>query len=213
MKKVILGLSLISIICLCSCDPYHLNNWWKTVDNKNPDVVFMGDSITAYADWDELLPNTNSYNIAVPGHIITNTRDYIPRLKALNPKTVFVMVGINNYVNSDYEWERDYTELLTLLKSIENNNLLYKLNKVYIQSMLPTRDDFACFNDKTLSRNKWLKDKVESFGFTYLDIHPLFLDDDGETLKKEYSLDGIHLTQDGFETWATFLKDNCPEIK
>ena len=72
--------------------------------------------------------------------------------------------------------------------------------RVHVESVLPTRGVFASKNESIKEFNGRLKRLAEEFGYKYLDLHPLFVDEKGE-LKAAFTADGIHLTEPAYEIW------------
>jgi lysophospholipase L1-like esterase len=59
--------------------------------------------------------------------------------------------------------------------------------------------------DSILQLNVGIKQVAEQYHLTYIDLHELFADANGD-LKKELTLDGIHLRPAAYVMWVDFLK-------
>jgi lysophospholipase L1-like esterase len=90
--------------------------------------------------------------------------------------------------------EQGYREILQRIKS-ETPRV-----RVHVQSVLPTRDNYAKHNANVVDFNGRLKKLAEEFGYDYLDVHALMADDKGE-LKAEYTGDGLHLNEAAYKVW------------
>src|SRR5690606_16482201 len=54
--------------------------------------------------------------------------------------------------------------------------------------------------------NGELEKVSKSLGVTWIDLHPLLADGQGN-LKAEYTYDGVHLLFEGYKVWAAFLQE------
>lgn len=52
--------------------------------------------------------------------------------------------------------------------------------------------------------NRALEELTHRHGMGYLNLYPVLADQDG-TLKREFQLDGLHLTAKGYQAWEEFL--------
>jgi lysophospholipase L1-like esterase len=59
--------------------------------------------------------------------------------------------------------------------------------------------------DSILNLNVGIKQVAEKFKLTYINLHEIFADENGD-LKKEYTADGIHLKPAAYVLWVQFLK-------
>src|SRR6185369_11198440 len=84
---------------------------------------------------------------------------------------------------------------------------------VYLESILPVNPDFKGFpqhydkNDHVVSTNALLKKVAAETNVHFVDTYTFFCDEN-KKLKKEYTLEGLHINAQGYEAWIKFLKDN-----
>ena len=97
-------------------------------------------------------------------------------------------------LNENNVMEQGYRDILQRIKT-ETPRV-----RVHVQSVLPTRDNYAKHNANVVDFNGRLKKLAEEFGYDYLDIHALVADDKGE-LKDEYTGDGLHLNEAAYKVW------------
>ena len=89
---------------------------------------------------------------------------------------------------------------------------------MYVMSVIPQNKDLekssgldVTKNNKTIQKlNLDIKKMCEEFGYTFVDIYPELIDEDGY-LRKDCSDDGLHLNAGGFEIWANTLKPYLTE--
>lgn len=169
-------------------------------------VVFVGDSITEGFDLAAYFPGHLVVNRGIGGDVIGNAlpaddqRGVLRRLDSsiydCAPSQVFLSIGIND-LNSGHTpevMEQGYRDILAKVK--KNAPMV----KVYVQSLFPTRGNYSERNPSIVDFNRRLKTLANEFGYTYVNLHPLFLDDRGE-LKAEFTEDGLHLTAPAYEVW------------
>jgi lysophospholipase L1-like esterase len=130
--------------------------------------------------------------------------DAITKVK---PAKIFLMIGIND---------------LGLERSVEETAANYELiiqrirketpkTKLYIESVLPVNPDRpgkASHTGKTeqiKELNIRLRSLAGKYKCTYVDLFPVMADSK-DHLKREYTLDGIHLTYKGYKAWADFIR-------
>ncbi|QDV37765.1 GDSL-type esterase/lipase family protein [Tautonia plasticadhaerens] len=169
-------------------------------------VVLLGDSITEGFEVTTYFPGRRVLNRGIGGDVIGNAlpaddpRGVLRRLDCsvfdCAATDVFVMIGIND-LNSGRDvdqMEEGYREILRRIKDRA------PALRVHVQSLLPTRGEFAARNEPIREFNRRLGRLAEEFGTHFLNLHPLFTDADGQ-LKPDYTEDGLHLTEAGYRAW------------
>lgn len=165
-------------------------------------IILIGDSITSQFDTQKHLPEFNIINAGIYGD---NTTGILARLWqdiiSESPDKVFLLIGIN-----DIALERTNEEIIENISAISkkiNNEL--KLTKLYLTSILPTRNLENRSNVRIKELNIKIKNIAEENGNNYYDLFSIMLDESGE-LKENYTKDGLHLTEDAYIVWAEDLK-------
>src|SRR5271169_827828 len=169
-------------------------------------LVFIGDSLTEYFDWQNRFPACEVLNLGVSGETVEGLLVRLDRILPaiqkdnLNPDFIFVMTGINNIAMQDYEVIGVYKAVVTAIAaSFGKSNLV-------IQSILPVRFPWI---DNTIIRqlNESLKQMAKDFKAEYLDLYSLFTGP-GSKPKKECLLDdGVHVSDKGYEVWSAAVED------
>jgi lysophospholipase L1-like esterase len=169
-------------------------------------AVLMGDSITEGFDVAKYLPGRRVLNRGIGADVIGNALpEDDPRgvLKRLDESVfdcaatdVFLLIGINDLGSgrAPEVMEQGYRDILQRIKERAPSI------RVHVQSVLPTRDDHAKHNKNVLDFNKRLQKLAKEFGYDYVDLHSLMVDDRGE-LKAEFTADGLHLNEAAYEVW------------
>ena len=68
----------------------------KAESARSPAVVMLGDSITAAADWNALLPSFDVANRGTSGDTTEDVLGRIENIVAMHPRCVAVMIGVND---------------------------------------------------------------------------------------------------------------------
>ena len=182
-------------------------NKMKPVKNS---IVFLGNSITERAEWQELLADSK-FPIVNRGIGGDNSFGILARMDEVlkgKPRAVFLMDGINDQFRSlpqDMSVE-NYRQIIQKIKKDSPKT------KIYLQSALPINESLTSEpytkgkNVLVPALNQKLKELAAAEGITYIDICQLFQDENG-VLKTEFTLDGVHLKQEAYIHWVKFLKD------
>ncbi len=149
------------------------------------EIVFLGDSITAWNNLENIKKLRKIENYAVSGY---TTLDILWGLEERNieGEIVVLMIGVNDILNG-YSTEK-------ICKNIEKiiMKLREKFTKILLISILPTM--YKDLNKKIEEINKFL-DEIHK---NNLQINKLFLNENG-SLDNKYSADGVHLSPEGYK--------------
>jgi len=176
-----------------------------------PTVVFIGDSLTEFFDWQGRFPAYKVFNLGVAGETVEGLLGRMDRiLRAIRnegrePDVIFVMTGINNVAMEDYEILGGYRQSITSMASA------FGKSTMVIQSILPARLPWI---DNTIIRqlNKSLKQMAEDLKAEYLDLYNLFISPVSGP-NKEYLLDdGVHVSGKGYEVWSGAVEDFLKQL-
>lgn len=176
-------------------------------------VVFLGDSLT---NWFTKLDRfKNVINMGVAGD---KTIEIIGRLNAVTleqPDQLFLMVGINDFTTNKGKWGDNLR-----IPFLESYHLLLHILKIslpktqfIVQAMLPlgvcglaTIDEVESFNKEISNLNKEIEKLAKKFNMKFIDFSNKFKDEN-KRLKQEYTIDGVHLSDDGYEIFYNEIKD------
>ena len=154
------------------------------------EVAFLGDSLTDGYDLEKFYPDILTVNRGIGGD---TTFDLEARLQVsvldLKPKVAVMLIGANN--------------LSTMLDNYENILISLKDNlpetEIVLLSLTNMGQDWGKGNQLAAYNNTRIKKLAEKYGFTFIDIYtPLMNAETGEIVP-EYTTDGGHLTQKGYE--------------
>ncbi|WP_321995540.1 GDSL-type esterase/lipase family protein [Draconibacterium orientale] len=180
--------------------------------NSN-DIVFLGNSITDGAEWNELFDNPNIKNRGISGDITQGILDRIEPIVSGKPAKLFLMIGINDMSRSI---EQD-TIVGNIAKIIDAFQSKSPDTKIYLQSILPVNDAFTNFKKHAACLkqvpeiNKDIKKLAAKKKITYIDLFPHFTNDSGIQLNESYTNDGLHLIGEGYLVWRDLIVDYVNE--
>lgn len=173
-------------------------------------VVLLGDSITEGFDVAKYFPGRRVLNRGIGADVIGNNmpsddpRGLLQRLDAsvfeCSPSGLFILIGINDLGmgRSVDTMEAGYREMLKRLRA-KRPDL-----KIFLQSVLPTRGNYAKHNPSVVAFNDRLRKLASEHACSYLDLHSLMCDAEGQ-LKAEFTRDGLHLTEPAYLVWRQEL--------
>ena len=119
------------------------------------------------------------------------------------------VVVIQNGVNDLGELKRNGTPTIDEIdkcyrKVIDKIRTRLPDTPLVIVGLFPTRDKYSDLNPSILELDARQKKIAEDFGCTYLEMFSALSNQDG-FLKKEYSREGLHLTEAGYKVWTERL--------
>lgn len=178
------------------------------VDYKRENIVFYGDSITDFYDLEKYYPNLPVVNSGTSGFRTTDLLDLMKeRIYIYNPTKVFIMIGTNDIAFSDFTNEEIVDNIEKICKLINKNR---PNAKIYIESVYPVNDDDSDNdvidrsmvqgrkNSRIIELNDLIKAKCEENNIPYINMYDKLTDEDGD-LKVEYTVDGLHMSEAGYE--------------
>jgi lysophospholipase L1-like esterase len=165
-------------------------------------LLFIGDSLTQWHDWDRRFPAHDVVNLGVSGETVEELLERRDRIRELAgaPDAVFLMTGINNVLQERYGIAGPYREI------VRNFRIWWKGAAIVVQSLLPVEYSWIS-NDTIRDLNRKLKDIASAGGAEYLDIHAAFVDKAGKVIPGLLSDDGVHLAGEGYEAWAKVVEE------
>lgn len=175
-------------------------------DNKN-DIIFLGNSITARAQWNELLQLPVARNRGISGDTTFGILERLDEVSEGFPSKIFLLIGINDISRNfpDDQILRNYKEIIFRIQKESAKT------KIYIQTILPVNKSFNVYKrhynkDKhILYINDKLREMASELEVCLIDIYPEFLDDQNR-LDAKFTNEGLHLNEKGYLKWAEILQ-------
>lgn len=170
--------------------------------NAKADIVFFGDSLIYYGNFASVFPNKVVCNLGLRGNTIRGLIDRVEQVKQLEPKSVYLMAGVNDVTSFNIdEFSSHYNLLIQELKKHQPELTLI------VQSMLPVNDlDFniSCNNKLIAKYNKRIESIAKYYNLKYIDLYTSFVKDG--VLPLEMTFDGIHFRQEAYDKWYDILR-------
>ncbi len=173
--------------------------------------VFIGDSITEGYNLDKYY-NNEYINTGISGNTIIDVINRLEKdLYNHNPDCVILLIGTNDFF-FDYNSDDIINNMEELFVNIKEN---LPDASLYLQSIYPVnKTDFSYHlggigkrNNIIINEtNKKLELLVEYYDYDYIDVYSHLKDDNGH-LKEEYTYDGLHLSDKGYEAVTKVLKN------
>ena len=164
--------------------------------------LFLGDSITEQYDLDEYYNDLPVVNSGISGN---KTKDLLNdlnnRVYQYNPSKVFLLIGTND-IQSKVEEDVIVNNIKKILEDIHENRPYAKL---YLEAIYPVDEGSSGAQDRTnkeiQSINASLEDYCKKNDITFIDMYDLLLDpeSDKDRLFEDYSKDGLHISDEGYE--------------
>lgn len=161
-----------------SYPPYywHKFNQFSKLPQSESDIIMLGDSITDEGEWIELLSNINVKNRGISGDTTERVLHRLDTILAGKPKQIFLMVGINDLINtpkSVAQTLESYEKILNEFREKTPNT------EIFIQSVLPVNNNVYLYwqdNKEILKLNIGLRELATKFNFQYIDLFSHLLD-------------------------------------
>lgn len=119
------------------------------------DIVFFGDSLIYYGNFSSVFPNKVVCNLGLRGDTIHGAIARVEQVSLLDPKVVYLMVGINDVAkNTDEKFRIEYEELVQQMKTS------LPTSKLFVYSILPVNDllfSISCNNGQISNCNNHIK--------------------------------------------------------
>lgn len=213
-KLISIAKKLVSKEVITNASSYEakvqLYNAILTEEKKNK-TIFLGDSLILNGMWAEVLDNPNIINRGIGGDTTNGISKRFDEIITLQPKQLFVMMGIN-----DLGVGKNPKEILTNYEGILSRAIKDIPNvEIFIHSVLPINNDMNksnIDNSNVIEVNKGLKELSKKLEITFINIHPLFSDVEN-SLMPEMTWDGIHLSAKGYMTWKSEIEDKVSRGK
>jgi lysophospholipase L1-like esterase len=162
-------------------------------------IVFVGDSLTAGCEWQELLGyKTRILNRGNGGDTSAGVLKRISDVSKLQPRAVFLMIGTDDRQMAGLTPEDTISNIHSILHEIERCS---PDTKIYLESVLPSRTpQFVRWTEQVNGSIRLFEDE----SVTFLDLHSAFFDAD-HLLSHQYTHDGLHLNAAGYLLWKQHL--------
>jgi lysophospholipase L1-like esterase len=172
-------------------------------------VLFLGNSITEGGKWTKLLNDPTIINRGISGDITYGVLKRLPDIINRKPSKLFLLIGINDIAKDipDEVIADNIRKIIQRIKAASPDT------KIFLQSILPLNPGVPGFpqhydkEDHVFRTNQLLREVARQADVNFLNLFPIFADRE-QRLQREFTYDGLHLNEKGYEVWAKFLKDS-----
>ena len=167
----------------------------------NPTVTLLGDSITAGGLWANYFPAQRVLNLGVSGDTTGGMLLRLGAVLAPKPPKIFIMAGINDLLRGRMPEDvlATYGQIVAELDGPGR--------RVFVESTLYVTQPWmpAVINPRVTTLNAGLRQLCEKTRrCTFVDMNNVLAPEG--TLRADYTGDGLHLNQAGYEAWFATLK-------
>jgi len=173
----------------------------ETHSNK---VVFLGDSLTDYCEWNEYFITNGILNRGISGDTTDGVLNRLKQVYNIQPSKVFIMVGIND-LRRNVDIDTILNNISTILNELKENS---PNTAIFVQSVLPMNSQLhqnSVKSENVLELNSKLKKLTVDTDVSYIDLFSLMLNKENQ-LKPEFTFDGLHLNGNGYGQWVNEIK-------
>jgi lysophospholipase L1-like esterase len=222
MKKTLMKLLLLFLLNAACLKPSTAQNRYDTsyastyygqkvtlfrlLPDTKKEIIFLGNSITDIGEWAEIWQNRRVKNRGISGDNTFGVLARMDEVLSSKPAKIFIMIGINDISKET----PDSVIISNYKKIIFRTRQQSPATKIYVQSILPTNNDFSDFKkhqDKD-EHIRFVNTALQQFcriqKLSFIDLYNHFLDSAGK-LDKKYTNDGLHINGPGYLLWKQVL--------
>ena len=187
-------------------------------------VLFTGSSLMEQFPVNEMFMTESisltAYNRGIGGYTTDDMLEHMEEMVfGTEPSTIFINIGTNDIGNSDYKLEHlieNYEKILQQIRERLGNV------KIYLIAYYPINDapDVATLSwvkrvlatrtiENISKANQAIKELANKMNCEYIDLNTGLTDENGR-LKKEFTIEGIHMYPNGY---LVVLKNLKPYLK
>ncbi len=171
------------------------------VYRKQADIVMLGNSITARADWSELLNRNDIVNRGIDADV---TEGYLNRMESVYsvcPKVCFIMGGVNDIARK-IPLENTIRNIRQICAGLKEHQIIPVLQSVlYVADTYP---EYEKMNISICRMNLELERIASANDIRFVNLNQYLSSE--KVLMTEYVLpDGIHLNGAGYVKWGAVL--------
>lgn len=180
----------------------------EKLDKNYVNYLFLGDSITDFYDLDKYYDGLPVVNSGISGNTTEDILDDMKnRVYDYNPSKVFLLIGTNDLIH-DISVDDITSNIEKIISEIKDNKPQVE---IYVESIYPVNDNLDedmvsnRNNDDIMKINEKIKKYCDDNNYTYINMYDKLLDDDGN-FSEEYTDDGLHPNENGYEIITKELK-------
>lgn len=181
-------------------------------ENKNVkygQTVFTGSSLMEMFPINKLLAEHNDstiiYNRGIGGFVSRELLEVVDVCATdLKPSKIFINIGTNDLSDSRIpisELMENYDKIISEIEAKLPETIIYLMAYYPVNYEAAAENMKECLkirnNEKIRTANAEVKKLAEKHGQRYIDINKNLMDEQGR-LKAEYTIEGLHINEDGY---------------
>lgn len=173
---------------------------FELMPERNTDIVFLGDSVTARFEWQEYFSDLTVANRGIDSDVTEGVLNRLDTAENQHPQKIFLMIGINDIMHKlplDTSM-KNYKKILTQLSEALPDC------KLYVQSVLPVNTSTGIDNSDVSAFNTELRQLCSDLALPYIDLYSLMVTEDNNFT---YTVDGVHPTGEGYAIWMDGIRE------
>jgi lysophospholipase L1-like esterase len=169
---------------------------WARSNTPEVRIVMLGDSITAWGNWQSLLKRNDVINRGVAGDRTSDVLARIEEIYRLKPNWCFIMIGINDILR-DQPIDRIFDNYRRIIDGLMKWEIVPIIQStLYLAGPDPKNKLVEALNRKT-------KKLAEERQIPFLDLNRSLAPN--KQLLFAYTHDGLHLNEAGYQAWKDEL--------
>ena len=167
------------------------------IEQGSIDVAFIGDSLTDHYDLEKFYPSITTLNRGIAGD---NSHGLERRLEVslydVQPRVVVLMIGSNNLCGMMQNYE---SILISMRENMPETDIV-------VLSVPPMDGIIRRWNNGIIAfNNVKVKALAEKYNCEYVDIFTHLLDHEKNVLRADYTYDGLHFVDAGYEVITSLV--------
>ncbi len=164
---------------------------------QRADIVMLGNSLTEWVDWNELLGRTGIANRGIASDIIYGYLQRMEYVYKLSPKICFIEGGINDlYANVPLDVV--YENYVKVVEELRKRSIIPVITSTLYTS---TKWHSAVEKNKEVAElNSRLSRYAQKQSVEFINLIPLMTSNN--LLRDALTYDGLHLTAAGYKIWG-----------
>lgn len=179
---------------------------YANLPDKESAIVFVGDSIIDFCQWNELLEQP-AINRGINGDTVEGLQLRINEVLRHRPQKLFISVGVNDLATGKTvnDVKAEYQKLINTIQTNSPQTQIFihslsPVSRVSWQNQLPQN-----LTDDIIEVNKFLPQMADGKKIVFIDTYSLFADKN-KNFNTQYTIDGVHPNGKGYIKWREVLQ-------
>jgi lysophospholipase L1-like esterase len=181
--------------------------FFRLMPDQKKEIVFLGDGLVEFGEWQELLPGRLVINRGISGDNSYGVLARLDEVLSSRPDRIFLQVGAQDLLMglSEEIILRNYARIVSQISQQSPKT------RIVILSLLPVNEPMlppayrGLTNAGIRSLNQALRRFAEVRRLGFADLYEPLSGPDGQ-LRPELSLDGFHITASAYLDWIEALR-------